>query len=1057
MHTLIRASAGTGKTWQLSGHFMRQLFEGTQPETVLATTFTRKAAGEILGRVLLRLAEAAEDPQACEQLAESMQPLDVTADRATDLLHDLTRQLHRMRVSTLDSFFQQIARSLTLELGLSPGWTIVDDYADGVLRRQAVEAVLAEQDVRDARQLMQMLAKGRSRRSVRSLIDSAVDGYYEAFLQSKSAAWDRIPQKKGIDPDQRLTARSNLMSVELSGKRLPETRIKDLDRFDAEQWTEFLDKGVSGKIARGLEKFGNQKIPPELADGYEPLVEHARAMLLNEFARRNLAARELIRRFDHAYRQQRQETGFTRFNEVTRLLSGSTDTVSGRLVNYRLDSTLRHLLLDEFQDTSLDQWNVLRQLVAPLTGEPRDGSSSVFCVGDSKQAIYGWRGGIAEIMDELQAAVPGIHARDLYESRRSSPAVIDTVNHVFRNLRQHSNLKEYESAVHAWSDSFPPHTTFRKGLPGFAELRTSPEFAADYDTDAKSAYTTWVAQHVAELHQKTPSAEIGVLMRTNKGVARIVHQLTSLGIPASEEGGTPPTDSAVVLAMMSLLHLASHPGCMVSRYHVALSPLGPLFDLTHWQDAAAAHRTSLAVRNQLLDVGYGDMLQWLADEMQAHCSARDQVRLQQIVAEGRRFDQMPSLNPADFVVLLENARFSRSASAPVRVMTVHQSKGLEFDVVVAPELNVSLMHSPDLATGRQTATAPLDDICIWLDKDLRYLLPERVQRAFQQTIADGVRGSLCLLYVTLTRAIHALHILVPADTKKKTRSLAGLVTTTMSEDEQLEENAQIWSTGDPLWHEKTDLVSRPRISGKTAERPIPTIALAPLDGGRQRGLSRRSPSQHAATQLPFGQISKTAAESFEFVDGRARGTLVHAWFECINWLEENTVPTRDMLREIAMRTELSGAGLREASVDTLIDEFFEMLTLAATRNTLSAADAFQRLIPSLSPHERTDVELRVHVERPFVFRHEGEIVHGIIDRLVVAEKDGQPIAAEVVDFKTDRLTGHEKDWIAMKVNDYGDQLRDYQRAVMKSCGLSADAVRLSLLLLDIGVLVEVSG
>ena len=110
-----------------------------------------------------------------------------------------------------------------------------------------------------------------------------------------------------------------------------------------------------------------------------------------------------------------------------------------------------------------------------------------------------------------------------------------------------------------------------------------------------------------------------------------------------------------------------------------------------------------------------------------------------------------------------------------------------------------------------------------------------------------------------------------------------------------------------------------------------------------------------------------------------------------------------------------------------------------------------------SAHERTDVELRVHVERPFVFRYEGEIVHGIIDRLVVAEKDGQPIAAEVVDFKTDRLNGHKKDWIAMKVHDYGDQLRDYQRAVIKSYGLSADAVRLSLLLLDVGVLVEVSG
>ncbi len=82
LRKLIRASAGTGKTFQLSGHFLRKLFEGHRPETILATTFTRKAAGEILGRVLLRLAEAADKRPAAKVLAEQLGMPEVTQETA---------------------------------------------------------------------------------------------------------------------------------------------------------------------------------------------------------------------------------------------------------------------------------------------------------------------------------------------------------------------------------------------------------------------------------------------------------------------------------------------------------------------------------------------------------------------------------------------------------------------------------------------------------------------------------------------------------------------------------------------------------------------------------------------------------------------------------------------------------------------------------------------------------------------------------------------------------------------------------------------------------------
>jgi len=1052
MHQLIRASAGSGKTWRLSGHFLRQLFEGAKPETILATTFTRKAAGEILGRVLIRLAEACEDPAACGQLAEAMAPLSVTQGAAETVLRDLTRQLHRLRVSTLDSFFQRVARSLTLELGLAPGWTIVDDHTDELLRQQAVEAVLAEQETHDARQLMQMLAKGRSRRSVRSLIDDAIDGYYEVFLQTNSEAWDRIPRTTGLSDDDLRMFEQELRAIALPGKQLPKTREADLRRFQDEAWTEFLTKGVSGNVAKGKPKFGQQVIPEELVAGYEPLVRHARAEILNQVAHRNQAGWRLIARFDEAYRQLRRGTGFTRFNEITRLLAQSSRSMDGHRVNYRLDSVLKHLLLDEFQDTSLDQWYVLRRLVESIVNASPDERSTIFCVGDTKQAIYGWRGGVAEIMDELKAAVPVISEDNMHESRRSAPAVIDTVNHVFSQLHLHPSLDEYGPACFDWSDGFPTHTTFNKDLPGFAEFRTAPEVDDAEDTDTKSQYTVWVAEQIREIHQRCPGKTIGVLMRTNKGVAQLVHQLTALHVSASEEGGTPPTDSPAVLAVVSLLYLASHPGCMVSRFHVSQSPLGEVVGLSDWTDDETASKVALQIRRRLVDGGYGATLQWVAESIADWCTPRDDLRLQQVVAEGRRYDLTPSLNPADFVTLLESARFSRTAVASVRVMTVHQSKGLEFDIVVAPELTGKLMKAPAVATGGPQG-APPEDVCVWLDKDLRQILPERLQAAFRQTTSDAVRGSLSTLYVTLTRAVHALHLLVPAKTKGTHKTVAGLLAAALSDDVELDAGTQIWSTGDADWYEQlSGDVAEVVVASSSASDSDRCIKLRPMAAGRRRGLMRRTPSQHTTGRLLFGVESEDRSDApSDVIDGRTRGTLIHALFDQICWLDSTSVPPRERLLSVLNRNELSTLATDDRKL-SVVDKFLQMLKQSATLEALSEDAARGRFAARLPGIAESELSLRVETERPFVYRSEGTIVQGTIDRLVIAEESGHPVGAEVIDFKTDRLRGHRDEWIAMKKSDYGSQLFDYREAVHRCFGIEPDAVSLSLLLLEVDVL-----
>ena len=121
---LVLASAGSGKTYHLSSRILGLLAMGAPPGEVLATTFTRKAAGEILERLLVRLAEGASDPAKARELGRDAHASLTRPEECRGLLGRLLTDLHQMNVGTLDAFFVRVARSFYLELGLPPRWTI---------------------------------------------------------------------------------------------------------------------------------------------------------------------------------------------------------------------------------------------------------------------------------------------------------------------------------------------------------------------------------------------------------------------------------------------------------------------------------------------------------------------------------------------------------------------------------------------------------------------------------------------------------------------------------------------------------------------------------------------------------------------------------------------------------------------------------------------------------------------------------------------------------------------------------------------------------------------
>ena len=159
-HELIRASAGTGKTYALTNRYLRLLQAGQHPDEILASTFTRKAAGEILGRVLLRLAQAATDDAKLAELQIALSHKSLTRRECLTLLARTTRQLHRLRIGTLDSFFAQLAGAFALEIGLPPGWRIAEEHEDAALRARAIEALLDNEDAGNLLTLVHALTRG---------------------------------------------------------------------------------------------------------------------------------------------------------------------------------------------------------------------------------------------------------------------------------------------------------------------------------------------------------------------------------------------------------------------------------------------------------------------------------------------------------------------------------------------------------------------------------------------------------------------------------------------------------------------------------------------------------------------------------------------------------------------------------------------------------------------------------------------------------------------------------------------------------------------------------
>ena len=1052
-NVVIRASAGTGKTFQLTNRFIGLVSAGQPLDTIVAVTFSRKAAGEILDRILFRLAEASLDAGKLSQLAQHTGDTTLDQGRCLAVLRGMAHGLHRIRVSTLDSFFIQVARGFSLELGLLPGWRIVDVPGDQRMREEAIRAMLEKESTGDVVSLMHLLTKGQASRSISGQISALVDDLYSDYLEAPPEAWEALVRPKPLEQAELPTAIEMLAAVELpADKRFEKARREDLDRAESGEWEAFIRTGLASKIISGAESYYRKPIPIDVIAAYEPLVRHATALLIGQIANQTEASRKLLEHFDEAYQRLKVSRRALRFEDVTRMLTrtGVADHLDD--IIYRLDAHVGHLLLDEFQDTATLQWQVLRPFAERIV-KP-SGRDSFFCVGDVKQAIYGWRGGVAEIFEAIEGELGGLVQQELNQSWRSSQPVIDTVNRVFENIGANPALEKYPAAANRWAGRFEHHCTARTELSGRCRLIVAPR--ADETSDQPGRTLCFAADRVAQIHRQSPGMRIGVLVRKNATVAQLIYELRQRKIDASEEGGNPLTDSAAVQIVLSLLTLADHPGDSTTAFHVATSPLAGHLGLVRFDDSDAVSRLSQSIRRELMDNGYGPTIRSWVAALALACDERELNRLLQLVEAAYAYESDATARTDDFVSLIEQQRVEDPTSADVRVMTFHQAKGLQFDVVVLPELDTPLTgQPPPIVFDRPTPTNDIRRVCRYVSEKLRPILPESFRRMFDEHRRLEVEEALCVLYVAITRAIHSLEMIIgPSKSNEKTlpATSAGVLRSALADGATAEPDSVLYEHGDAAWHEKTRCGTSKQTPQDRAAEPQPSRLvprLAKASERPSRGLERASPSGlEGGTKIDL-------AHRLRLDTGRAMdwGTAMHACFEQIGWLEDG------LPDDTAVEQRILSLGLRDIDVRKVIERFHKALDESAIRAALSRAtyerpgDGETKSAVHAGP-QLANPRWKVSQERPFAVLDGESILRGSIDRLVVLYDGDRPVAADVIDFKTDAV-GRDAAALETAVDTYRPQLDAYRRAVVSLFGLEPDRVAGRLMFVGAGLVVSI--
>ena len=830
-NTWLAANAGSGKTRVLTDRVARLLLQGVEPQRVLCLTYTKAAASEMQNRLFKRLGEWAMKPDpdlraALLDLGES----ELSAPRLARARQLFARAIETpggLRIQTIHSFCASLLRRFPLEAGVAPGFSEMDDRSAKLLRAEileemadgpaldAVQGLTAVHSGEDFIQFVDQIARHRA--AFAPALDEA--GVWRLFgLQAgfdtaailasvflgDEADWlpDVVPGLLGgLKTD--IEAARKIECLTLSAPDM--TTLLVLEDF-------LLTKGSSADPAKHfvarIGSFPTKETRKRLSNHLPRLealmlrVEAARALRLAlSAARKSLALHRFAAAFLPIYEARKAARGQLDFDDlIGRARQLLTDPSLAAWVLYRLDGGIDHILVDEAQDTSPDQWRLIESLASELTaGEgATDRARTLFVVGDKKQSIYSFQGADIAAFDQMQdhfaAQLAGGNAplmkRSLQHSFRSSQAILDVVDRTF--------LGPTSEALGGGSH----HLAFHEGLPGRVDVwpmieRTATDDPGPWyeplDTPHAEDPQVALARKIADWIRDTVQSGVQIPQAVkNKPPARpvqygdflilvqrrsalfheIIRACKVLNLPIAGADRLKLGGELAVKDIAALLAFLDMPEDDLSLAAVLRSPLcgwseDDLFALAQGRpgylwEALRNHPGHAVTRAFLTDMrdqadflrpydliervltrhdGRRKLLHRLGPEAE---DGIDELLGQALTYEGA---EVPSLTGFLVWMQTDDVEVKRQLDGEghrIRVMTVHGAKGLEAEIVILPDTadrsppeRDELFRLPD---GRAVWKVPQDE-------SPALIAAERAARKDR-----AARENLRLLYVAMTRA-----------------------------------------------------------------------------------------------------------------------------------------------------------------------------------------------------------------------------------------------------------------------------------------------------------------
>ncbi|WP_420014124.1 double-strand break repair helicase AddA [Tateyamaria sp.] len=1030
--TWLSANAGSGKTRVLTDRVARLLLEDVEPQHILCLTYTKAAASEMQNRLFKRLGAWAmlEDDPLRAALAELGLERQPTAD---DLRHARTlfaRAIETpggLKIQTIHSFCAALLRRFPLEAGVSPQFSEIEDRAADLLRAELVDTMADGPDA----PLMTALAQQYTGEDILKLTKQvvsegdalgplSVDDALALFGAKPGLTRDRIVADTFAPGDAALI--HDVIAALTAGsandvKAAAKLRLVDSLDFAALPLLTSIFVNASGKNANepkigSFPTKGTQKQIAHLMPALEALMQRvadARAARLALLAAETtVTLHQFGAAFAQRYAQAKQLRGWLDFDDLIQKARQllSDDRVAAWVL-YRLDGGIDHILVDEAQDTSPAQWDVIRKLAEEFSsgqGARTDVTRTIFVVGDKKQSIYSFQGADPREFDRMEAEFGSklaevgqrLHTSTLDFSFRSSPAILRLVDMVF------------DGAASAGFADGGTHLAFHTDMPGRVDLWPlvpKPEKEAEREwhdpVDRRSAMHQHriLAQAVAgqiktmlDDHIMIPDSasarpvqprDFLILVQRRSGIfPDIIRACKEIDLPIAGADRLKVGAETAVRDLGALLSFLATPDDSLALATVLRSPLfgwseQALFTLAHHRDTVhlwpalrdrdAEFPETVAILKDLranidflrpydlierMLTRHGGRMRLLA---RLGSEAEDGVNalLSQALAYERA--AVPSLT--GFLTWMETddleiKRQIDSASNQIRVMTVHGSKGLEAPIVILPEC------------GKRTLTIR-DDIITMNGTPVWRMTagqqPDTMVERLEEMKAAQREESLRLLYVALTRSEKWLIVGASGELDSKGDDWHQRVAAGMQTGGAVNLDTPV---GQGLRMEHGDWAFAPSTGTAETTRPVPDLP-------GMYAASAPSPTPAAKTLSPsdLGGAKALPGDGLDEETAKAYGTYVHALLEVLPTLEPGNWP--EATERLGEKSLLSATLVQEAAHE-----------VAHVLNTLALA-------PIFDPDTLAEVAVTAAIGPTRI--------HGNIDRLIIG-----PDRIQIIDFKTNR-------------------------------------------------------